>query len=773
MTPALPNVRPAGREDLLRLNWLCRLSILAASAMCLLSPVASAAEKPMRESLEAIDAIFAREESLVRDGRPDWLWVDGRTLLFRSDHKVLDIRLVTIGERPTDSFLTRDAWLRPALDRAVLGDRALTLHGLAADRKHLFLAAGQDVFAVDLATHGVGRDDARSLALGSDRAQLISDQFPTTFGPLMEAASPRGDMFAGVKDHNIYVRNRTGERRFLTDDGVAEHGWLDTEESAQGLNASWSPDGTRLAAVRLDSRHVAREPLVRWLDRAPRIDHAVYPRAGDPIHRFHLAVIDVRSGARVPIRTGTTDNHYVNLLGWSEDGKSIFYQVVDREQKALRIFRGDAASGEAREILRETSETYIDTPMTLSPQLFFPIGGGFLYLSERDGWRHIYRYTDGGTPLARLTRGRWAVENIVRVSDGWVYFRAALGTPYQAGLYRVRLRGGGKPEPVVQGGNVRDVAFSPDGATVLTVRSSPIMAPVVELHSAAGRSMAVLAEAKIDKSLPTVERVVSRSSDGRFDMHGLVVRPSGFDPARRYPVVEIIYGGMQVDFVPRDAYATGWWRNGYNGRFARILANQGYVVLYMSAPGTPGRGRAFQDATYGTWPQGVIAEHAKFIRDAAATRPWMDLGRVGVFGSSWGGYLAQRALIDAPDLYRAAVALAPSSDLVDHTTYIEPFMGLPSNNPAGYAAGSNLTRLNEIRGAILLMPEPLDANSGFSPAMKFLDGMIRVGGDVELFTMPDINHRINCCGWDHERYAYAIAQRFLDRKLIGDREQND
>lgn len=736
---------------------------LAALALALIG-ASDVREPPMRETLAAIDATLAREDAAITNGNAETRWIDARHLVFRSDTRDLTFTLLDAGTGKTTP-ITADAWLKPALAAAgAIG--AITIDGMSDDRKTLFLAAGSVIYAVTLATHGVTADSARMADAKANRPRMISDQFPTTFGPLMEGPSPDGLQFISRENDNVVIRNaKSGTVRALTTDGAPRYSWLDTEESSEGLNAAWSPDGRLIAAVRLDSRSVHYEPLMRWLTRAPTVQEVAYPRAGDAMHKFELAVVDVASGKRVMIDTGDTSDHYLNLIGWCADGRSLLYQLIDREHKQLQIFRADAASGSVRRILTETRDTYIDTPMTLSPVLVRPLAsGGFVYLSERDGWRHLYRYDDNGRLVQRLTTGRWPVEDIARIDDRWVYFTAARAKPYQAALYRVAINGG-PIKRLTPEGNARDISFSPDGQRFVVTRSTPTMPPITEVLGSDGRRVALLGQARLTNALPQLEPIVTPATDPRFMMHGLILRPAGFDPAKRYPVVEIIYGGMQLDFLPRDAYATGWWRHGYNALMGRLLAANGFVVVYLNAPGTPGRGRAFQDATYGRWPQGVIADHAKLIRNAAATRPWMDLTRVGIFGNSWGGYLAQRALIDAPNLYKAAVSMAPPSDFSDHPTYIEPFMGLPAHNPVGYAAGSNLTQLDRISGAILVIPEPLDVNAGFSPAMKFVDGMIAAGGDIELFTMPEVNHRVTCCGWPRERYAYAIATRYLERKL--------
>jgi len=746
-------------------NW----SFVGAALLALLTalPVFAASSQPnpvaapsMQATIRRVDALLAAEDAAVRDGFPEWIWLADGRLLFRADDRALDLTLVA-GDRAEPLRVASGATL-PAGSQ---------LDGVSPDTKTLFFRQGDQMLALDRATGGVTTDPARAAAARQERPRLISDQFPTTFGHLVERASPDGKWFATRLGDQLALRAFGSDTvRPLTQDGTPLDRWLDTEESAQGLNILWSDDSRLIAAVRLDSSGVAHEPLLRPLVTPPQVDRVAYPRAGQPIHRFHLAVFDVVTGARAEIQTGDTGNSYVNLLAWLPGKRAFLYQAVDREQKQLQIFRAEADSGSVRRLLVETRATYIDTPMTLSPVLVHPVpDGGFLYLSEKDGWRHIYRYDSNGRLVTRLTQGDWPVDEVLRVDRDWVYFRAAR-QPYRSWLYRVPLAGGAV-QPLMTEANVSRVDFSPDGRRFVAVRSGPTRAPEVELHSANGHLLRRLATARLGAQLPRLEPFVTPSKAG-WAMHGVILTPPGFDPKRRYPVVEVIYGGMQVDFLPRDAYATGWWRHGYNARMGRLLAESGYVVVYLNAPGTPGRGRAFQDATYGRWPQGVIDDHAKFLRDAAASRPWMDLSRVGIFGNSWGGYLATRALIDAPDLYRSAVALAAPQDFVDHPTYIEPFMGLPAHNAAGYAAGSNLARVGQIQGSLLIVPELLDVNAGFSPSMKLIDAMIAAGRDVELFTMPDVNHRIDCCGWTRERYLYAKALRFFAR-TIGDGEQPD
>lgn len=483
--------------------------------------------------------------------------------------------------------------------------------------------------------------------------------------------------------------------------------------------------------------------------------------------RFAVALLSSSGGAPRFLDLGDTADHYVNIIDFSRDSRTLLVQVIDRAHHHWRLLGVDVASGTVTTLLEERRATYIDTPMTLSPMLVRPVDGGFLHLSEESGYRHISFHADNGRKLRQLTSGSFVVEDIVAIDhrQGWAYFLAdtSPGTVLKPRLHRVRLTGG--EVEAVGGEGVDKLWFSPDYSHVVIRSSTTTAPPVTELMSVDGRRTISLSRPVTPQlaALPAGIPISTKSGDGKYDVHGVLYLP----PAESgpVPVVEIIYGGMQLDFMPRHWLGFGRLEGGYNGMIARLLLARGYAVGYINAPGTPNRGRAYQDATYGTWPQSVIPDHVAWWREAARLYPAVDLSRLGVFGNSWGGYLAQRAMIDAPGFYRAAVAMAPPSDFVDHPNYIEPFMGTPTENPLGYARASNLDQVTRIKGPVLVMPMPLDVNAGFSPAMKFVDAMIMAGKDVEVFTIPEVNHRVNCCGPVRERYAYSTVMRFFERNL--------
>jgi dipeptidyl-peptidase-4 len=752
-------------------------TLASASAGLAYAEVATALE-PIGRTVMDLQALLAQETNGMKGGRVTPLWLsDGSSFLYTENGPGDLAIFLAEPSAPRIRQLTRDADLRAALTVATgtsAGELQVRIDGLSADAKTLYLRVNREsFFAVDLATNSVTSAPDYERAMNASRAAVISNQFPTTYGDLVEAPSPDGRYFVTVHNDNLFLRlARDGSLRQLTSDGTSTLTWLNTEESAQSFNVFWSPDSQRIATVQLDARGVWHEPLVHWLDTPPRIELLAFPRAAQPMQRFRLVIIDAASGRQTPIDSGDTQNQYVDLLGWRADGKAVFYQVFDREQKSVQFFSADVGSGDRTALFSEHSPTYVDTHMTLGMDFFYPLhqSNGFLFLSDRDGWRHLYRFDAQGKLVARLTRGAWPIEELVALDEegGWVYFRASRdgSAPYDLQLFRVRLTGG-EPQQLTFGRGAHTIAMAPSKRYFVSTRAGPEVTPVAELYAADGRLIKTLSRSRIDALLAAgfggAQELTAVAADGSSVMHGMLVRPYHFDATKRFAVVEIIYGGMQAINVPHASFAASGMGS---APIVGALTSAGFAVAVVDAPGTPGRGKAFQDATYGTWPQGVIANHVRWLQAAAKQNAWLDLSRVGIYGHSWGGYMAQLAMIDAPQLYKVGVSHAAPSDLVDHSTYIEPFLGLPEHNPRAYSQGSVLARINEIVGPLLVMDMPLDANAGFSPGMKLVDALIRAGKDFDLFIAPTSNHRMNCCGAPLELYQVALVQRYFRAHLL-------
>lgn len=381
-------------------------------------------------------------------------------------------------------------------------------------------------------------------------------------------------------------------------------------------------------------------------------------------------------------------------------------------------------------------------------------------MSERDGWEHLYLYSIDGTLIRRLTEGTFPVVKVVAVDEkgGWVYFTAHgdRQRPYDAYLYRVNLAGKDFKR-LTEAPGQHEIQFAPSKQFFSDSYSNLDRPPVVELRRADGTLLQTLARANIDalKELgwKPPEEFVVKAADGVTDLYGILYKPYDFDPNKKYPVIERIYAGPQIAYVHRRFTDVGD-PNLY------ALAQLGFIVFMVDGRGTPERGKAFQDVGYGNFGRHEIPDHVAALKQVAATRPYMDLSRVGIFGHSWGGYFALRALLLAPDVYHVAIASAPAVD-VAFEEYYEPYMGLPQKNKEGYEYGSSLRLAGNLKGKLLLIHGTSDINVPFSHTMKMVETLIRAGKPYDLIVLPEIPHGF-ITGTSYRYWRDAIRHYFQE-----------
>jgi dipeptidyl aminopeptidase/acylaminoacyl peptidase len=303
---------------------------------------------------------------------------------------------------------------------------------------------------------------------------------------------------------------------------------------------------------------------------------------------------------------------------------------------------------------------------------------------------------------------------------------------------------------------------SPSGTTVVDIHSSVSRPPRTDLLRADGSLVKTLATAEIsglgELGFEPPEEFTVTALDGKTTLHGRLYRPTGFDASRRYPCVEYIYGGPQLALHPNDFTTES---------LSRLFAQLGFVSFVVDGPGTPGRGKAFQDAVAGRFGQFEIEEHANVVRQLGERYTFLDTGRVGILGGSWGGYNTVRALLRAPDTYHVGVAIYPVADCLDQFGLaIEPYLGLPQDDPVAYAAGSTLPLVDALRGKLYLVHGSSDVNAPLSATMKLVDAFMRVGKPFDLLVVPEMDHSM--AGW-RGQYILDRAAEYLVEHLGGPR----
>jgi dipeptidyl-peptidase 4 len=624
-----------------------------------------------------------------------------------------------------------------------------------------------------------------------------------------ELLSPDGRWAAFVKDHDLYVRPTAGGAEVrLTTDGEPFYDYaVEAEQSTRAVTERlggkkippvllWSPDSKRILTYRLDQRKV--EPLYLVQSVPPKGSRPLlhpyrYALVGDknlPLAEF--LVFDVEKGIRTPFRC----DPYVPMLDspisekqtwWGDDGRNIYFIEHERGGKAARLRVADAATGEVRTLIEEKGETYVELNLMLGSRPNVRIlgnGAEVIWFSERDGWGHLYLY-DGKTGAVKnqITRGPWVVRDILRVDETSrrVYFTAGgreLGRdPYYQHLYRVRLDGTGlellTPEDAEHSVTFYDTApggydilpkISPSGRFFVDTFSRIDLAPVSVLRDADGRLVKELEKADIEPLLATgwrwPERFSVKARDGITDLYGVLYKPSDFDPAKTYPVIDGIYPGPQAIRAPK-AFGV---EDTPNSNFCNdiTLAELGFVIVNIDGLGTPFRSKAFHDFCYGKMEDaGGLEDHITGIRQLAAGRPWMDLGRVGIYGHSGGGFASTHAILAFPDFYKVAVSSAGNHDQRGYlAAWGEQYQGLLDGDNYKNQANPGLTA--NLKGKLLLVHGDMDDNVPPALTLQVADALIKANKDFDLLILPNRNH-----GLGLDPYFIRRKWDYFVRNLLG------
>jgi dipeptidyl aminopeptidase/acylaminoacyl peptidase len=558
-----------------------------------------------------------------------------------------------------------------------------------------------------------------------------------SFGPDNAGPVNPGQWTAQAPNGDLVVSDAAGAAR-LKLSGAPNYGW--------GLPPrAWNHDRRFFVALRVDNREVHRVPIVDYSSAVERVTYAPYPKTGTPLPLTELHIVDPAAGVARPVQLETRDAT-IWLLGWRPTVAEAVVMRLSRTGKRLDLF-AIAPNGAPRLLaFDERPETFVgaldfttaEWPWQVTA---LPGDSGFLWMSERDGWRHVYHYGYDGALKSQVTSGAFPVHRVVRVDSvrRQIYVIASGDSvrPYDRHVYRVALDGTGFTALTSTPGQHEPV-FSPSGNFFVDSYSSLTQPPTVELRRTDGTLIKRLGQAstasfaEVGYAPPEPFRV--KAADGTTDLYGVLYRPADFDATRRYPIIDYIYAGPfiavhQMTYAPSSAMH----------RISASLAQMGFIVVMLDARGTPGRSKAFQDANYGRIGQIEIADHVAALRALARSRPYVDTSRAGIVGHSWGGYFALRGMLTAPDFFKVGYAGAPG-DLTEAVSINEPNMGLLTSNRAGYDAGSNPAHASALRGKLKIMHGTSDDMAPLSTTMRMIQALIEANKTFDLLIMPGQPH---------------------------------
>ncbi|MGB0513931.1 MAG: alpha/beta fold hydrolase, partial [Wenzhouxiangellaceae bacterium] len=493
------------------------------------------------------------------------------------------------------------------------------------------------------------------------------------------------------------------------------------------------------------------------------------PYAGTPNVRYRLGVVEIESGDIQWIPLGD-DDLYIPRVHWTPDSAEVLFQRQSRDQQTLELVAHDLDRDRQRILIRDQSDTWIN----LHDDLHVLDNGQFIWSSERSGHRHLYLHDRDGERVRPLTAGAWPVASLAAVDEdlGLVYFTAGIETPAEQQLYRQSLVTA-TPEAVQEvsrRGGWHDVSFDRTGRRYLDLFSSVDQPPQLSLHSADGDRLAWLVENHLDESHPyapfldrhrPTEFGTLEAADGQA-LHYRIMRPAGFDPAKRHPVFIHVYGG------PTSRMVVNRW--GRRHLFDQYMASQGYIVFSLDNRGIAGQGVAFQAPAWLNLGRIEVEDQMVGV-EYLKSLDYVDPERIGVFGWSYGGYMTLMMLMQHPGEFAAGVSVAPVTDWALYDThYTERYLGMPRDEDGqpteAYRRGNVLEYAGQLSDPLLLIHGMADDNVLFTHSTLLMQQLQQEAIDFELMTYPGEKHAI--AGPGQRLHVYRQIDRFFQRHLMED-----
>lgn len=591
--------------------------------------------------------------------------------------------------------------------------------------------------------------------------------------------SPEGTRVAFVRENNLYVTDlATKTETAITTDGkfnaIINGGadWVYEEEFSLSKAFDWSPDGQRIAFYRFDESAVPEYNMQVWGPLYPKDYKFKYPKAGEANATIQILVYALGTQKTTKMDVGVETDQYIPRIQWTHNPTLLSIRRMNRLQNHLDLLHADVTTGQTTTILTEDSDTYVDLLFT-DDLTYLANSTEFIHASERSGYKHLYLYTMEGTLDRQLTSGAWEVADFLGIDEAnnTIYYTSTDVSPLERHLYRQdisapkrRTRRYQAPVPVrmTDKRGTNRILLSPDFQYYLEYNSSVKAVPTVALRKAPS--------AEVVRTLETNETLLNTLAQYRTTkpeffqfttsesvvLNGWMIKPATFDPAKRYPVLMFVYGGPGSQTV-----VDSWESRDY--LWYQTLADLGYLVVSIDNRGTGARGKDFRTGTYaqlGKLETLDQIEGAKYL----GTLPYVDKARIGIWGWSYGGYMASLCMTVGADYFKTGIAVAPVTTWRFYDSiYTERYLKRPQDNPAGYDDNSPLTHAAQLKGKFLLIHGTGDDNVHFQNSVAFVDALVAADRDFETFYYPNRAHALR--GGNTRLHLYRMMTRFLVENL--------
>lgn len=569
-------------------------------------------------------------------------------------------------------------------------------------------------------------------------------------------SSPNGKWKAFIRNYNLHIQhNETNEIVQLTfDGGIGRY---------YSSYLKWSPDSKKIMASLYQA---VDKHLVNYLESSPENQiqpihsEIEYYKPGDAIPQYFPRIFNIETKQLVASCDDLIPNQYsISNINWRNNSEKLTFEYNKRGHQVYQIIEMNAENGVCRVLINETQKTFINYSST---NYRFDINNGneIIWASERDGWNHLYLYNGtAGEVKNQITSGNWVLRKVIKVDTNArrILFAASgkeKGDPYLLYYYWIDFDGSNMQLLTPENGNHR-VSFSPDYNYLVDSWSRVDLPPTTVLRNAqTGERIMTLEEADISKLLATgwemPEVFTTKGRDGETDIWGMFLKPSNFDPNKKYPVIEYIYAGPHSNHVPKDF-------NAYYNRSRQSLAELGFIVVMIDGMGTSNRSKAFHDVCWKNLKDAGFPDRILWMQDAAKTYTFMDISKVGIYGKSAGGQNSTGAVLFHPEFYKVAVSICGCHDnRMDKIWWNEQWMGWPVGPE--YAASSNVDNAYRLQGDLMLVVGELDMNVDPASTYQVADALIKANKDFDFLPLTGKGHE-----WGGEYGERRICNFFVEK----------
>ncbi len=567
-------------------------------------------------------------------------------------------------------------------------------------------------------------------------------------------------------DNNLFVMGKDGNGINITNEqnkdivyGQSAH----RNEFGIHKGTYWSPNGNFLAFYRMDQSMVTDYPLVDLTERPAKANIIKYPMAGDKSHQVTLGIYNVFAKNTIYVKTTGDPEQYLTNISWSPDEKHIYIAVLNRAQNHMQLNKYDVATGNfIKTLFEEKHDKYVE-PLD---ELIFIKGKNdqFLWLSQRDGYKHFYIYNTDGKLLGQLTKGNWVVTKFLGFDDAGqnVIYTSTAESPLENHPYIVNIKSK-KITRLSQQPGVHGVLLSSDARYIIDNYTNPKTPRRIDILSTGILAVKKNSD-KLVQNIHTSEnplkdyklgetKTFTIKADDGTDLYCRMILPANFDASKKYPVVTYVYGGPHAQMI------SGGWLNGGN-LWMNYMAQQGYIMFTLDNRGSANRGRAFEQAVFRNLGEVEMRDQLKGV-DYLRSLPYVDTARMGVHGWSFGGFMTTNLMLKHPNIYKVGVAGGPVIDWKYYEImYTERYMDTPQENPEGYKNAELTNYVKNLNGRLLHIHGTVDDVVLWQHSLMFVKKAVDEGKLMDYFVYPGHPHNVG--GKDRAHLYRKVTQYFDD-----------